>query len=90
MLVTILLWIVFGLVVGLVARAVMPGTQSMGFVATTLLGIVGSFVGGLVATLVTGGFSAHRDGFHTVGFIGSLLGAILVLAIAGMSRRRMT
>ncbi len=90
MLVTILLWIVFGFVVGLIARAVVPGGQSMGFIATTLLGIVGSFVGGLVATLLTGGFAAHNSGFHTVGFIGSLLGAILVLAIAGFSRRRMT
>lgn len=90
MLVTILLWVVFGLVVGLIARALMPGTQSMGFVATTLLGIVGSFVGGLIATLLTGGFSAHHSGFHTVGFIGSLLGAILILAVAGISRRRLT
>lgn len=90
MLVTILLWVVFGLVVGLIARALMPGTQSMGFIATTLLGIVGSFVGGLIATLLTGGFSAHHAGFHTVGFIGSLLGAILVLAVAGISRRRLT
>ena len=88
MLVSILLWIVFGLVVGLIARAVVPGAQSMGFVGTTLLGIVGSFVGGLIATMLTGGFNAHQGSFHTVGFIGSVLGAIVVLAIAGLARRR--
>ena len=88
MLLSILIWIVFGLVVGLIARAVMPGSQPMGFVATTLLGMGGSLVGGLIATIFTGGLSDHRGGFHTVGFIGSLLGAILVLAIAGFARRR--
>jgi uncharacterized membrane protein YeaQ/YmgE (transglycosylase-associated protein family) len=90
MLITVLLWIVFGLVVGVIARAVMPGTQSMGFIATTLLGIVGSFVGGFIATLFTGGFGAHHGVWHPVGFLGSLLGAILILAVAGLSRRRMT
>ncbi len=67
MLLTILLWVVFGLVVGAIARALMPGTQSMGFVGTTLLGIVGSFVGGLLATLFTGGFSAHQGLWHPSG-----------------------
>ena len=49
----ILLFIVFGFIVGLLARAIMPGTQKMGFVATTLLGIAGSFVGGFLVALIT-------------------------------------
>jgi uncharacterized membrane protein YeaQ/YmgE (transglycosylase-associated protein family) len=39
-------WIVFGVVIGLIARANMPGAQPMGFMLTSLLGIAGSFVGG--------------------------------------------
>ena len=80
----ILFFILFGLVVGLIARAIMPGRQSMGIVMTAVLGIVGSFIGGLVASLLS-----RRSvlDFHTVGFIGSVLGALLVLIIAGRVRR---
>jgi uncharacterized membrane protein YeaQ/YmgE (transglycosylase-associated protein family) len=41
----IILFIVFGLIVGFIARAVMPGTQSMGWLMTALLGVMGSFIG---------------------------------------------
>jgi uncharacterized membrane protein YeaQ/YmgE (transglycosylase-associated protein family) len=77
----ILAWIVFGFIIGLIARAVVPGKQSMGFVMTTLLGIAGSLIGGLVASALSGG---QTTGFQTSGFIGSLIGAILLLVIAGM------
>ncbi len=85
MLVTILAWIVFGLVVGLIARAIMPGNQSMGFVATTLLGVVGSFVGGFVGNLLAGNRVLALD---AAGFIGSVLGALLVLLLVGFTGRR--
>jgi uncharacterized membrane protein YeaQ/YmgE (transglycosylase-associated protein family) len=81
----ILLFILFGFVVGLVARALMPGRQSMGFITTTLLGIVGSFVGGFLASLVT---HQRVTDFHTAGVIGSILGAIVVLLIGGRLIRR--
>jgi uncharacterized membrane protein YeaQ/YmgE (transglycosylase-associated protein family) len=82
----ILLFIVFGFVVGLIARAVMPGEQRMGLLMTTVLGVVGSFVGGFLTSLVTD----HRvTDFHTAGFIGSVVGAIALLFIGGaLSRRR--
>lgn len=82
----LLLFILFGLVVGLLARAIMPGQQRMGLLMTTGLGIVGSFIGGFVASL----FTNHRiTDLHTVGLIGSVLGAIAVLFVAGaLSRRR--
>ena len=73
-----LLWsIVVGFVVGLIARAIMPGVQHMGFVATTLVGIGGSLVGGLIG----GAIWRPREGakFHPAGFFLSLLGAVLVL-----------
>lgn len=77
----IIAWIVFGFVIGLIARALVPGRQGMGFLMTTLLGIAGSIVGGLVASALFGGPST---GFHTSGIIGSLIGAILLLVVAGM------
>ena len=82
---SILLFAVFGLVVGLIARAIMPGRQSMGLVATTLLGIVGSFIGGLVGSLIGGGRVFE---LHTAGIIGSILGALLVMFLVGAGGRR--
>ena len=75
-----ILWsIIVGFIVGLVARALMPGIQSMGFIETALIGIVGSVVGGLIARI----FSKPADGsyFHPAGFILSIIGAVIVLAV---------
>jgi uncharacterized membrane protein YeaQ/YmgE (transglycosylase-associated protein family) len=76
----ILAWIVFGFVIGLLARAIVPGKQSMGFVMTTILGVAGSLIGGLVASALTGGRTGEFTG---AGFIGSLIGAIVLLLVAG-------
>lgn len=78
-------WIVFGLIVGLIARAVMPGRQHMGLVMTTLLGIAGSLVGGFVASAITGN-PVHEA--HGAGFIGSILGALLLLFLFHLGFRR--
>lgn len=82
---SILMFILFGLIVGLLARAIMPGKQSMGFVATALVGIAGSFVGGIVGNLIGGGPLLE---LHSAGFVGSILGALAVLAIMGWAGRR--
>ena len=84
----ILAFILFGLVVGLIARALMPGRQSMGLVATTLLGIAGSFVGGLVGSVIQGGQGGHMFDLHTAGIIGSILGALLVMFIVSLGAGR--
>ena len=55
MILAILGWIVFGFVIGLIARAIYPGRQALGFVTTTLLGVAGSFIGGFLAYLIRGG-----------------------------------
>jgi uncharacterized membrane protein YeaQ/YmgE (transglycosylase-associated protein family) len=78
---SVLAWIVFGFIVGLIARAVVPGRQSMGFVMTTILGVAGSLAGGLVGTALSGG---GDGGFRTSGFIGSILGAVILLLVAGL------
>ncbi|GEJ56903.1 GlsB/YeaQ/YmgE family stress response membrane protein [Anaeromyxobacter diazotrophicus] len=80
----IIAWIVFGFIIGLLARALVPGRQHMGFVMTTLLGVAGSLVGGLVATALGGGSVQE---LHGAGFLGSLIGAILLLVIAGAAMR---
>jgi uncharacterized membrane protein YeaQ/YmgE (transglycosylase-associated protein family) len=76
----ILLFLVFGLVVGLLARAIMPGTQSMGLIATALLGVAGSFVGGFLVSLIT---NNRVTDLNTAGIIGSIIGALLVLFLVG-------
>jgi uncharacterized membrane protein YeaQ/YmgE (transglycosylase-associated protein family) len=79
------MFVLFGLIVGFLARAIMPGRQSMGFLATALVGIAGSFVGGFLGNLLYG---APLLDLHSSGFIGSIVGALIVLAIMGWSGRR--
>lgn len=81
---TILSWLVFGFIAGLIARAIYPGPQPMSFLQTAGVGIAGSFVGGLLANLFFGGGFAL---WHTAGLVGSVLGAMLVLFVIGASRR---
>ena len=78
-------WIIFGLIVGLIARFLMPGTQAMGLIMTILLGVAGSFVGGYIASLVSGGdFSVASP----AGWIGAVLGALLLLFLYGMMAKK--
>ncbi|HEU4404332.1 MAG TPA: GlsB/YeaQ/YmgE family stress response membrane protein [Polyangiaceae bacterium] len=83
----LLLFLVFGFVVGLIARAVMPGEQRMGVVMTTVLGAAGSLLGGWVGSLISGHSIAD---VHAAGFIGSILGALALLFLVGgfFTRRR--
>jgi uncharacterized membrane protein YeaQ/YmgE (transglycosylase-associated protein family) len=80
----ILSWVVFGFVVGAIARAIFPGTQSMGFVGTAMLGVFGSLCGGLLGNVVVG---APMLTFHGAGLIGSVLGALVVMAVLGATTR---
>jgi uncharacterized membrane protein YeaQ/YmgE (transglycosylase-associated protein family) len=84
----ILAFIVFGFVVGLLARALMPGRQAMGLGMTTLLGVAGSFIGGFIGSLVS---DRQVTDLNTAGLIGSILGAMLLLfAVGAFGRRRLT
>jgi uncharacterized membrane protein YeaQ/YmgE (transglycosylase-associated protein family) len=80
---SLLVFLVFGFLVGLIARAVMPGTQKAGIVKTTLIGVGGSFIGGLLGNLISGHSFWHLD---TAGWIGSVLGAVILMALLGRSR----
>ena len=90
MLWTILGLIIIGLIAGLIARAVIPGKQSLGILMTIVLGIVGSFVGGFLGFLIFG--NDPNGGFlQPSGIIGSIIGAIIVLALyVFFARRRST
>jgi len=81
----LLLFIIFGLVVGFLARALMPGRQSMGLIMTSVLGMVGSLLGGFVGSMISD-HDVMR--VHSAGLIGSLIGALVVLALVGMRGRR--
>jgi len=76
----IVVLLVVGLIAGAVARLLVPGRDPIGLFGTILLGVVGSFVGGFIWNLVEyHRFAPHK--FHTVGIIGSILGAILLLIL---------
>ncbi|HQY07861.1 MAG: GlsB/YeaQ/YmgE family stress response membrane protein [Burkholderiales bacterium] len=74
-----LVWMaIVGFVVGVLARWVLPGAQSMGIIMTALLGIAGSFLAGWVGAQV-GWYAPGAP----VGFIASLLGAVVLLFVVG-------
>jgi uncharacterized membrane protein YeaQ/YmgE (transglycosylase-associated protein family) len=79
-----ILWtIVIGFVVGIIAKLLMPGRDPGGFIITILLGIAGSFV----ATYIGQNLGWYREG-QPAGFIGAVLGAILILIIYRLIKRR--
>jgi uncharacterized membrane protein YeaQ/YmgE (transglycosylase-associated protein family) len=88
-----IIWIcIVGLIVGAIARLLLPGRDNIGIFGTIVLGIAGSFVGGFLENLVEyHTMSVHS--FHPVGLIGSVIGAfvlLLLLRLTGLegSRRR--
>lgn len=79
----ILSWILFGLVVGIIAKLLMPGRDPGGFIVTILLGIAGALLGGFIGRAM--GFYGPNE---AAGWIVSILGAILLLALYRMMARR--
>ncbi|MFB9377243.1 GlsB/YeaQ/YmgE family stress response membrane protein [Kineococcus gynurae] len=89
MLGTIVGLIIIGLVAGAIARLVMPGKQNIGILGTILVGVVGSFVGGFLGKLI---FNSGNDFVQPSSWIGSIIGAIIVLflylKLGGRARAR--
>jgi uncharacterized membrane protein YeaQ/YmgE (transglycosylase-associated protein family) len=79
----ILSWIVFGLVIGIIAKLLMPGKDPGGFIITMLLGIAGAMVGGFIGRAL--GFYGPNQ---AAGWLMSIAGAILLLALYRMLVRR--
>lgn len=80
----ILSWIVFGLIAGLIGRAIMPGRDPGGFVITTVIGILGAVLGGFVGTQLGWG---QVTGFDLRSFGIAIVGAVLLLALFRLIRR---
>ena len=80
MLIFIIVLLIVGFIAGAIARLLMPGRDPIGCLGTSVLGIVGSFVGGFLQNLIQ-----HRTlsvhSFHPVGIIGSIIGALVVLLL---------
>ena len=81
--IAILSWIVFGLVVGILAKLLMPGHDPGGFIVTVLLGIAGAVVGGFLGRAM--GFYGPNE---SAGYLVSIVGAIILLALYRMLARR--
>ena len=80
-----IIWsVIVGFIVGLIARALMPGADSMGFLATTAVGIVGSVIGGFIGSAISKPAAGAK--FHPAGFIMSVVGAIVLLALLRLVR----
>ena len=79
----ILAWILFGLVVGVIAKLLMPGRDPGGFIVTILLGIAGALIGGFIGRAM--GLYESNQG---AGWIMSILGAVILLALYRMMVRR--
>lgn len=88
-LIDIIIWIVVGFVAGYLAKLIMPGPDGGGFILTTILGIVGAFVGGFIGRSFLGTGANNNDGgFSLMGLILAIVGAIIVLAIYRLATGR--
>jgi len=84
--VSIIGWIILGLLAGVIAKKIMPGGESIGFILTTLLGVVGALLGGFLATAL--GFGDPIDEFFDIStWLAAIVGALIILfawnALAG-------
>ena len=87
---TIIGWIILGLIVGAIAKAILPGRQGGGIIITLILGVVGALLGGFLSSAL---FNVSMGGFFDLKtWVIAVIGAIIVLLIYGVltrgSRRR--
>jgi uncharacterized membrane protein YeaQ/YmgE (transglycosylase-associated protein family) len=73
---SVISWLVFGLIVGAIARLLVPGQQPMSWLATIVLGVVGSFVGGAISWLI---FGTPDGNINPAGWIMSIVGAVILV-----------
>lgn len=85
----IIAWIVLGLIAGAIGKAIYPGHQGGGILATMLLGIVGAFIGGsLFSFIQTGSLSLVGASFSIPGLIVAVIGSIIAIFLWGLLTRR--
>ena len=82
------LWMfIIGLIVGVVAKFLMPGKDPGGFIVTGLLGVAGMFLGGWLASLIFGTNLSATGSIEPSGFIGGVIGSLILLVIYRLFRR---
>jgi uncharacterized membrane protein YeaQ/YmgE (transglycosylase-associated protein family) len=80
-------WIVLGLLAGVIAKAIMPGAERLGIVLTTLLGVAGALVGGFLATAL--GLGDPIDEFFDLStWVAAIAGALIIIFIWNAIQRR--
>ena len=84
---SIIAWIVLGLIAGAIAKALMPGKDPGGIIVTMLIGIVGAFIGGYLGSLITG---AGLNGFSLWSIVLAVIGAMLLLWVYRLTTRNRT
>jgi uncharacterized membrane protein YeaQ/YmgE (transglycosylase-associated protein family) len=84
---SILAWIVLGLIAGAIAKAIMPGNDPGGIIVTILIGIVGAFLGGFLGSMIAG---TGLSGFSLWSVLLAVVGSILLLWIYRLATRRRT
>ncbi|MFL0455940.1 GlsB/YeaQ/YmgE family stress response membrane protein [Brachybacterium paraconglomeratum] len=85
----IISWLIIGAIIGILARAVMPGKQGMGLGMTIVLGVIGAVVGGFIGSLFGGdGISGIMNNPWSIGTILlAVIGAIVVMVIYGLATK---
>ena len=84
---TIIAWIVLGLLAGMIAKAIMPGGERVGLILTTVLGIVGALLGGFLAKAL--GLGDPIDEFFDLStWIAAVVGALIILWLWSLVSRR--
>ncbi|RAM53149.1 GlsB/YeaQ/YmgE family stress response membrane protein [Mastigocladus laminosus UU774] len=87
--INLIAWIILGLIAGAIAKAIYPGRQGGGIVATMLLGIIGSLIGGSLFNLLnTGNLALTGATFSIPGLIVAIIGAIIAIFIWSLITRR--
>jgi uncharacterized membrane protein YeaQ/YmgE (transglycosylase-associated protein family) len=81
---SILAWIVLGLIAGAIAKALMPGKDPGGILVTMLIGIVGAFIGGFIGNSLTG---SGLNGFSVWSILLAVVGAMLLLWVYRLTTR---
>lgn len=82
-------WAVLGLIAGAIAKAIYPGHQGGGILATMLLGIIGAFVGGTLFSLLAGnGLAITGSIFSLPAFVTAVVGAMIAIFVWGLITRR--
>ncbi len=85
----IIAWLILGLLAGAIAKAIYPGSQGGGILATMLLGIIGAFIGGtLFHFLTTGSLAFTSSALSIPGVIVAVIGAMIAIFIWGLITRR--